>query len=62
MRITDEALDEFIELYREERGEEIGRDEANEIASRLVVLYQALARKSPMQPDDPPRPPIGFQT
>jgi hypothetical protein len=33
MRISEEALNEFIKLYNEEFGKEIGRDEASEMAS-----------------------------
>lgn len=62
MRIPNEALDELIELYRQEFGAEIGRDEANEIASRLVVLYDRLTKNRPMPLDDPPHSPIGFHT
>lgn len=47
MRITDETLDQFIELYKEEFGEEISRSEASEMAFRLITLYEALARKLP---------------
>lgn len=66
MRITDEALDEFTGIYKEEFGEEIDRAQAREMASRLVALYERLDRKSDREitltpPDDPPRRPIGFQ-
>lgn len=73
-RIPDAELDEFIAIYREEFGEEIGRTEAAEMASRLVMLYALLSKKLPetknaalsvMQPEeDRPddRPPIGFRT
>lgn len=52
MRIIDQALDDFIELYKEEFGEEISRSEASEIAFRLVTLYEALAVRSSV--DDKP--------
>ena len=69
MRISDRALDEFIELYREEFGEEIGRSEASEMAFRLATLYELLAKQRPgendagdaIAPDDQSRQPIGFR-
>lgn len=73
-RIPDAYLDEFIAIYKEEYGEEIGRADAHEMTSRLVMLYALLSRKLPeqkrastsvMQPEeDRPdnRPPIGFRT
>ena len=61
MNITDEALDEFIAIYKEEFGEEINWAEANEMASSLLTLYGRLARKLPLikptQPSDG-HPPI----
>ena len=68
MRISDQALDEFIELYREEFEEEIGRSEASEMASRVVRLYETLARPLSAEdahgrvpPDDQTHQPIGFR-
>jgi hypothetical protein len=64
MRITDKAVDEFIEIYREEFGEEISRSEASEIAFQLVNLYETLAMRlehEKSMPSDPQRQPIGFR-
>jgi hypothetical protein len=47
MRISDEALDEFIEIYREEFGEDISRNEASEMAIRILTLYTLLSKKPP---------------
>jgi hypothetical protein len=44
MRITDKAIDEFVELYKEEFDEDIDRAEASEIAFRLMTLYEALLK------------------
>lgn len=49
MRIPDEELDEFIEIYKEELSEDISRAEATEMASRLLTLYQLLSRKLPSE-------------
>lgn len=70
VKISDEALNEFIAIYKEDFGDEINRKEASEMASRLVMLYEFLAKKLPNeqispepmpQLDDPPRK-IGFHT
>jgi hypothetical protein len=70
MRIPDKALDEFIEIYKNEFGEDISREDANAMASRLVSLYARLAKlppndlvplPNPMQPAAH-HPPIGFHT
>ena len=69
MQISDEALNEFIAIYKAEFGEEISRRDASEMALRVLRLYDLLARKLPngkapaptaTQPIDG-RPPIGFQ-
>lgn len=66
MQISDEAVSEFIRLYKEECGEELSRGEAEEMASRLVTLYELLMKKLPNEqtlvpkaPDEPLRP-MGF--
>ena len=70
MPIADDALDEFIEIYKKEFGQDISRDDANEMAFRLVTLYKLLLRKLPHEgktssaakrPSDD-RLPIGFRT
>jgi hypothetical protein len=71
-RFSDEELDEFAELYKEECGEELSRKEASEIAFRLLTFYELLARKLPNEHNVkvPPRAaqrdddhgPIGFRT
>jgi hypothetical protein len=47
MRISDEALVEFVKIYREEFGEDISRDEASEMATRILTLYTLLSKKPP---------------
>jgi hypothetical protein len=71
-RFSDEELDEFAELYKEECGEELSREEASVIAFRLLTFYELLARKLPNEHtvNVPPRAaqrdddhgPIGFRT
>lgn len=50
MRIPEEALNEFIELYEEEFGEKIDRTEATGMAHSLLALCRLLARKPPVRP------------
>jgi hypothetical protein len=47
MRISDDALDEFVEIYKEEFGEDISRDAASEMAIRILTLYTLLSKKPP---------------
>jgi len=70
MLIPEEALDEFIAIYKAEFGEEISRKDANEMAHSVLKLYELLARTLPnseattpavTQPTDG-RPSIGFRT
>lgn len=49
MKISDEALDEFITIYQEEFKTTLTKAEANEIAARLLRLYELLARKLPQE-------------
>ena len=70
MQISDEALDEFIAIYKAEFGEEIERKDASEMALRVLKLYELLERKLPdgktttppttRPTGGPPR--IGFRT
>ena len=46
MRITDEDIRKFREIWREEFAEEIAADEAREHIARLDTLYLLLARPS----------------
>lgn len=65
MRLSDEALDEFVALYKKEFKKTITKTEASETASRLLTLYELLARpllkkqiEAPgtiTQPDDTPQ-------
>lgn len=56
MRLPDEAIDQFCAIYREEFGEEISRDEATEIGTRLVNLIKLLRQPPPRRagPAEPP--------
>jgi hypothetical protein len=42
MLLTDDDLEEFIALWRDEFGETITRDRARERAAALLVLYELL--------------------
>ena len=45
MEITDQALDEFISLWRQTYGEDIDRERAHHYASQLLRLLQAVYDK-----------------
>jgi flagellin-specific chaperone FliS len=71
MQTSDDALDEFIAIYRKEFEEDIDRAEAGEMASQLLRLYELLARKlpnekisnpKPRDESDETHPPVGFRT
>lgn len=57
MQIPNESLDKFMQIYKEEYGEEISRSEANEMASRVIALYELLAKKLPNEQTSKPKPP-----
>lgn len=56
MHISDDVLDEFIEIQRKEFKEKLTRAEAIEMASRLLTLYELLARKLPNETIQHPKP------
>ena len=47
MNLSEQIIDDFIRIYRDEFGKEITRDQAREAASRMVALYQLLLRPLP---------------
>jgi hypothetical protein len=47
MQINDEAITEFMVLYRAEFEKDISREEALEMATRLLNLYQRIMRPLP---------------
>lgn len=44
MKITDEKIEEFRKIYKEEYGEEISREEAYERAVKLLQLMKIAYR------------------
>jgi len=53
MRIPAKVLDEFIKVYKDVFSEDLLRDEAHEMASDLIALYERLAR-TPPESSSPP--------
>lgn len=49
MQLSDTAIQEYIQLYREDFGEELSVGEALAIATRLVTLYALLCRPLPAE-------------
>lgn len=54
-QISDEELDEFIAIYEDEYGEKLDREDAREVARRLLTLVHLLARKLPHEHTVTPR-------
>jgi hypothetical protein len=50
-KISNEALDEFIAIYKKEFKEDITRPKAQQMASDLLQLYTLVSRKLPRQSD-----------
>jgi hypothetical protein len=46
MKISQGMLDEFISIFQDEFGEDISSKDAEDMASRLLTLYEQLATKS----------------
>ena len=44
MRLSKEALEEFKQIYKEEFGEDLTDAEAEEMATRVMRLYELLSR------------------
>jgi hypothetical protein len=47
MRISDDALDELVQIYKAEFEEKLTREEAVEVGNRLITLYSLLAKRMP---------------
>ncbi len=47
MQVSDERLQEFQCIYKEEYGEEISLPQAREMVQRLLTLYTILKRPRP---------------
>lgn len=45
--VSEESLDEFIEIYERVEGEHLPREEARVIANNLVNLYRLIMRPPP---------------
>src|SRR5690348_4025723 len=49
MHITEAALNEFIDLYKEEFGQQLSHEEASEMSFRLLTLYELLNESLPSE-------------
>jgi hypothetical protein len=47
MRVSDEALDEFVNIYAEEFGVKITHTQASELSQRVLALYRLLRQTLP---------------
>lgn len=59
MKINDQALEEFMTLYRAEFKKEIPRQDALEMATRLINLYLLIYRPLPNERGDKATQPLG---
>ena len=55
MILSDDAIDSFIEAYREDTGETLSQDEARDAAHRLLTLIELVAGDPPGY-TEPPAP------
>lgn len=55
MQLSDEEVKEYIELYREDFGEELTPVAAREVITRLIVLFELLCK--PLPAESPPSAP-----
>ena len=62
MRLSEQAIKEFKEIYRREYGKTISDDEAQEIGQRLIALFKIIYRPIPgkdvpfKETDNTPKP------
>jgi flagellin-specific chaperone FliS len=49
MAVSEERLDEFIEIYERVEDEHLPREKAREIANNLVNLYRLIMRPPPSE-------------
>ncbi len=52
MLITEDELRQFIEAYEQEFGKELPREQALEMATRLLSLYRVIMRPLPPEIED----------
>lgn len=53
MQISDEALDEFIAVYKKEFRRDLNRGTALEMAERVLRLYHLISMKLPSEDNEP---------
>lgn len=47
MAVSEENLDEFIDIYERTEGDHLPREEAREVANNLVNLYRIIMQPPP---------------
>ncbi len=52
MKLSEEAIEEFREIYRKEFGKEISDGEAQEMGIRLIRLFKIILRPIPKEMDN----------
>ncbi|MDB5190397.1 MAG: hypothetical protein JWN49_723 [Parcubacteria group bacterium] len=59
MAVSEESLNEFIEIYERVEGLRLEREEAREIANRLVAIYRLILSEPIPPPDTQDVEPVG---
>ncbi|MCA9734950.1 MAG: hypothetical protein H6696_14965 [Deferribacteres bacterium] len=54
MKLPDEAIKEFQDIYEQEFGEKLAWEDAELIASRLLALYKIIAKPIPENKNETP--------
>ena len=47
MQLSDEAVKRYIQIYKDEFGEELKPTEVHEIAARMLAFYDLMSRPLP---------------
>ena len=54
MRLSDDSVGRFIEIYKKQYGVELPVDEARTLATNLIRLYRLIAQPLPVGEDHQP--------
>jgi hypothetical protein len=55
MDLSKEAIEEFRQIYKQEFGEEISKEKADQLGTNLVDLFKIIYKKIPEGSDEEPK-------
>lgn len=55
MQLSDESVERFRVAYKEAYGVDVSVDEARQMAQRVMLLYETLAKPLPAEASAPPQ-------